>query len=109
MSVEGQTAMEQIKETRGNATLKIYEYPKDKGMDALAKKAEYHDIYTVQSMLIGVCYFCADGEIAISNTKGYVRMSEKTAQRLVSELSGIISDLEYLHREGISLNAEKYL
>lgn len=65
---------------------------KDRNMDGLATKADAMGVYTVESLVKGVCFFLDREDIVISSGGGFFRMSQMDAMKICKEAVEIIKD-----------------
>lgn len=65
---------------------------KDRNMDRLATKADAMGVYTVESLVKGVCFFLDREDIVISSGGGFFRMSQIDAMKICKEAVEIIKD-----------------
>lgn len=65
---------------------------KDRNMDRLAMKADAMGVYTVESLVKGVCFFLDREDIVISSGGGFFRMSQMDAMKICKEAVEIIKD-----------------
>jgi hypothetical protein len=70
-----------------------------------ATRANNMGIYTVESLVDGICYFFESGECVVAGGNGYVRMSIDTAKQVAEELSAIIEDVAHNDRKPMSSRA----
>lgn len=78
--------------------MEITKYKTRHHVESLMMRACDNDVYAVDSEMNGMGYAYDDGYMAIVCPLGYVKMPIDTMRIMVSELTGIISDVDDLRR-----------
>lgn len=81
-----------------HAEMEITSYAKKHNVGKLMMRAGESDVYVVDSEMKGIGYAYEDGYMAIVCPGGYIKMPIDTMRIMVTELDGIIGDVEDLRR-----------